>query len=337
MAITPTIPARLARSVQVAANHEEARTRVIRAYRQWYRSAPEICALYALNVSPSAVRLKIRQDFERNRKIDDLNIINVLLHKNQQEYQETMNCWKQEVSVDETEGPKEPRASQYGRRGFKGAEGELLGPQTPREARRSPFLRGSRLRRSKELRAFESREGSELGVGITSRRRQRPGRKQSNSKQARLERRENRPAPTWPSDIDKLRRGSGHTYLCDARSIALRRLARPNWGRHGRKFFRLRNNLPENKCQRGPDNRCCLPLSSYRGHRLHLGNERLSLDRAIAASIGSSLTCPLNLDRRPPSDIDCSRCQLCSCPSYAAPAPCFLSTGTLPPSSQRLD
>ncbi|EJT46977.1 hypothetical protein A1Q1_04220 [Trichosporon asahii var. asahii CBS 2479] len=98
MAITPTIPARLARTVT---SHAEARTRVIRAYRAWYRSAPEICALYALNVSPSAVRLKIRQDFERNRKIDDLNIINVLLHKNQQEYQETMNCWKQEV-VDGT-------------------------------------------------------------------------------------------------------------------------------------------------------------------------------------------------------------------------------------------
>lgn len=98
MAITPTIPARLARTVQASTSHAEARTRVIRAYRAWYRSAPEICALYALNVSPSAVRLKIRQDFERNRKIDDLNIINVLLHKNQQEYQETMNCWKQEVS-----------------------------------------------------------------------------------------------------------------------------------------------------------------------------------------------------------------------------------------------
>ena len=44
------------------------------------------------------VRLKIRQDFERNRHIDNLDVINMLLHKNQQEYQETMNQWKQEVS-----------------------------------------------------------------------------------------------------------------------------------------------------------------------------------------------------------------------------------------------
>lgn len=44
------------------------------------------------------IRLKIRQDFEKNRDITDLGIIDMLLHKNQQEYQETMNCWKQEVS-----------------------------------------------------------------------------------------------------------------------------------------------------------------------------------------------------------------------------------------------
>jgi hypothetical protein len=43
------------------------------------------------------IRLKIRQDFEKNRDITDLPIIDMLLHKNQQEYQETMNCWKQEV------------------------------------------------------------------------------------------------------------------------------------------------------------------------------------------------------------------------------------------------
>jgi hypothetical protein len=61
--------------------------------------APEIVALYALNISPSWVRLKIRQDFERNRAITDLKIIDMLLLKNQQEFQETMNCWKQEVGL----------------------------------------------------------------------------------------------------------------------------------------------------------------------------------------------------------------------------------------------
>jgi hypothetical protein len=68
----------------------------------WGRSllqAPEIVALYALNISPSMIRIKIRQEFEKNKAVTDVNIINMLLHKNQQEYQETMNCWKQEVST----------------------------------------------------------------------------------------------------------------------------------------------------------------------------------------------------------------------------------------------
>ena len=56
-------------------------------------------ALYALNISPSMIRIKIRQEFEKNRAVTDLAVINMLLHKNQQEYQETMNCWKQEVSL----------------------------------------------------------------------------------------------------------------------------------------------------------------------------------------------------------------------------------------------
>ena len=52
------------------------------------------------------VRLKLRQDFERNRHVDNLDVINMLLHKNQQEYQETMNCWKQEVSSSVNLVPK---------------------------------------------------------------------------------------------------------------------------------------------------------------------------------------------------------------------------------------
>lgn len=60
--------------------------------------APQIVSLYALNVSPSMIRLKKRQDFEKHRHITDLNVIDLLIFKETQEYQETMNCWKQEVS-----------------------------------------------------------------------------------------------------------------------------------------------------------------------------------------------------------------------------------------------
>ncbi|KAI0659674.1 NADH-ubiquinone oxidoreductase Complex1 subunit [Cubamyces menziesii] len=90
-----TIPARLARSARVSSSPEEARKRVIQLYRDWYRSAPEICSLYALNVTPSYVRHCIRGHFEENRYVTDTRVIDVLIQKGRQEYQETLNCWKQ--------------------------------------------------------------------------------------------------------------------------------------------------------------------------------------------------------------------------------------------------
>jgi NADH dehydrogenase (ubiquinone) 1 alpha subcomplex subunit 6 len=46
------------------------------------------------------IRAKKRADFEKHRHIQDLNVIDLLLFKSHQEYQETMNCWKQEVSLE---------------------------------------------------------------------------------------------------------------------------------------------------------------------------------------------------------------------------------------------
>lgn len=56
---------------------------------------PEICALYPLDVPPALLRAKIRTMFERNRHITDVAILDVMLHKGYQEYQETVNAWKQ--------------------------------------------------------------------------------------------------------------------------------------------------------------------------------------------------------------------------------------------------
>jgi len=89
-----TIPARLARATKFSSNPTEARQRVLSLYRDWYRSAPEICTLYALNVSPAYIRHAIRQRFEQNRSVTDPKIIDVLIAKERMEYQETMNCWK---------------------------------------------------------------------------------------------------------------------------------------------------------------------------------------------------------------------------------------------------
>lgn len=82
-----TIPARLARVSQSSGSWPVARARARSLYRDWIRSAPEIPVLYALNIPASAIRAKIRQDFERNALVDDLGTVDILLLKGQQEYQ----------------------------------------------------------------------------------------------------------------------------------------------------------------------------------------------------------------------------------------------------------
>ncbi|KAG8727305.1 hypothetical protein FRC12_022616 [Ceratobasidium sp. 428] len=94
-----TIPSRLSRLSQSSASLIDARKRSIQLYRDWYRSAPEIIAIYGLNVPPSLIRLRIREKFEQYRYVTDPAVVDVLLHKGRLEYQETMNCWKQEPHI----------------------------------------------------------------------------------------------------------------------------------------------------------------------------------------------------------------------------------------------
>ena len=61
--------------------------------------APEICESFALNASPNEVRRAIRAEFERNRFVSDPKVIDVLLLKGRQSYQEIMNSWAQDSHV----------------------------------------------------------------------------------------------------------------------------------------------------------------------------------------------------------------------------------------------
>ncbi|KAG6879634.1 hypothetical protein C0992_000269 [Termitomyces sp. T32_za158] len=98
-----TIPSRLARATRASISAADARHRAIQLYRDWYRSltncsdgqAPDIVELYGLDVSPTQIRHAIRERFESNRYVTDPRAIDVLLLKGRQDYQETMNCWKQ--------------------------------------------------------------------------------------------------------------------------------------------------------------------------------------------------------------------------------------------------
>ncbi|KAF9927080.1 hypothetical protein FBU30_003504 [Linnemannia zychae] len=82
-------------SPSLAAAHK----RVIHLYRYFQRGVPEIMRTHQLDIPTSMVRTKIREEFERHRDVKDLAVIDILLLKGHQEYQETMNAWKQETHI----------------------------------------------------------------------------------------------------------------------------------------------------------------------------------------------------------------------------------------------
>lgn len=51
--------------------------------------------MYSLNLPVSAIRTKLRQEFERHRYVNQLKTIDVLIFQSQAEFQETLNYWKQ--------------------------------------------------------------------------------------------------------------------------------------------------------------------------------------------------------------------------------------------------
>ncbi|GAO19607.1 uncharacterized protein UV8b_03763 [Ustilaginoidea virens] len=96
MAITPT---QFAKKTTQSANWSDAKRRVLSSYREWIRAAPEIQTMYNMPLPISAIRTRVRQEFERNRFANKLPVVDVLLFKSHAEYQETMNFWKQTTHV----------------------------------------------------------------------------------------------------------------------------------------------------------------------------------------------------------------------------------------------
>ncbi|CEJ89267.1 Putative NADH-ubiquinone oxidoreductase B14 subunit [[Torrubiella] hemipterigena] len=96
MAITPT---QFAKKTAQSANWTDAKRRVLSSYREWIRGAPEIQTMYNVPLPAAAIRTRIRQEFERNRQVNQLSVVDVLLFKSHAEYQETMNFWKQTTHI----------------------------------------------------------------------------------------------------------------------------------------------------------------------------------------------------------------------------------------------
>ncbi|KAG4438538.1 hypothetical protein DL95DRAFT_382427 [Leptodontidium sp. 2 PMI_412] len=92
MVINPTF---LAQRTRQSVNWHDAQRRVLKSYREWIRSAPEIQSMYSLSIPVPALRTKMRQEFERHRYVNQIQVVDTLLFQSHAEYQETLNYWKQ--------------------------------------------------------------------------------------------------------------------------------------------------------------------------------------------------------------------------------------------------
>ncbi|KAK3302481.1 uncharacterized protein B0T15DRAFT_496946 [Chaetomium strumarium] len=92
MGISPT---QFAVTARQSANWSDAKRRVLAAYRDWIRAAPEIQTMYSVPQPVSAIRSRIRQEFERHRYVNKLPVVDILLQQSNADYQETMNFWRQ--------------------------------------------------------------------------------------------------------------------------------------------------------------------------------------------------------------------------------------------------
>ncbi|KAK0753292.1 NADH-ubiquinone oxidoreductase 14.8 kDa subunit [Schizothecium vesticola] len=96
MAITPT---QFAITTRQSRNWKDAQHQVLSTYRKWIRAAPEIQTMYSVPLPVSAIRTRIRQEFERNRFVNKLSAVDVLIFRSHADYQETMNFWRQTTHI----------------------------------------------------------------------------------------------------------------------------------------------------------------------------------------------------------------------------------------------
>ncbi|KAG0902443.1 hypothetical protein G6F26_007817 [Rhizopus arrhizus] len=93
-----------------AKSSKEATSRALALYRRWQKSVPEIMKIHEINLPTSAVRSKIREEFERHKFVENLEVRDILFAKGQMEYQEVMNVWKQNNHIMNYFGKEEAPA-----------------------------------------------------------------------------------------------------------------------------------------------------------------------------------------------------------------------------------
>merc|ERR1719427_2258398 len=64
---------------------EEARRRVLTLYRMWIREVPTVIELHGLDIPLSTIRKTVYKEFEKNKNLSDIRVIDMLVVKGKQE------------------------------------------------------------------------------------------------------------------------------------------------------------------------------------------------------------------------------------------------------------
>jgi NADH dehydrogenase (ubiquinone) 1 alpha subcomplex subunit 6 len=79
----------------LSVDKSEARRRALNLYKAWYRQIPYVVLDYDIPKSVVECRKKLREEFDRNRNVEDIRVQDMLIVKGQMELKETVEIWKQ--------------------------------------------------------------------------------------------------------------------------------------------------------------------------------------------------------------------------------------------------
>ncbi|KAJ3022582.1 NADH dehydrogenase 1 alpha subcomplex subunit 6 ndufa6 [Thoreauomyces humboldtii] len=92
------LPTRIV-TTTISRNSEEQRKRVLQLFRDSMRAAPDIIEQFRMPYPVWKMRQRMREEFDKNRHVENHQVVDILLFKGRNELTETLEQWKQDDHV----------------------------------------------------------------------------------------------------------------------------------------------------------------------------------------------------------------------------------------------